>query len=164
MQILTNTHDDLVLRHRRVVRPVVTGLCILLFLVMAWFAYSDAPGITYGFILIAAMLTLALFVFDLPRSDVVFSRRAGTVTVRHSLLGRGTPQVIKLGAIRRAFASVAGATVQSGTTTNGGQKCPMLELRDGKRVPLSRIGNFNRSQDAAVQAVNAWLWLGRKPD
>jgi hypothetical protein len=162
MQIVTNTPETLVLRHRRVVRPIITGFFVILFLVMAWFAYSDAPGITYGFLLIAGMLILALFVFDLPRSDVVFSRRAGTVTVRHSLLGRGTPQVIKLGAIRKAFASIAGPTVQSGTTTNGGQKCPVLELRDGQRVPLSTIANFNRSQEAAVQAVNAWL--GRKPD
>lgn len=162
MKIVQNTSETLILRHRRVIRPWITGVFILLFLAMAWFAYSDAPGITYGFILIAAMLTLALCFFDLPRSDVVFSRKAGTVTIRHSVLGRGTPQVIKFSAIRRAFASIAGPTQQSGTTTNGGQKCPMLELRDGKRVPLSVISTYHTSQDLAVQAVNSWL--GRKPD
>jgi hypothetical protein len=163
MQIVENTPETLVLRHRRRVRPWITGVFALLFLVMGWFAYSDAPGITYGFILIAAMLILALFVLDLPQSHVVFSRRAGTVTIRHSVLGRGKTQTIRLGSIRKAFASISGSNpMQSGSTMSGGQKCPTLELNQGKPVPLSVIANFSASQDRAVQAVNDWL--GRKPD
>jgi hypothetical protein len=163
MQIVQNTPETLILRHRRVIRPWFTGFFALLFLVMAWFAYADAPGITYGFILIAAMLTLALFVFDLPVSTAVFSRREGTVTVSHRIFGRGNAQVIRLGSVRRAFAAISGANpMQSGTTMSGGQKCPTLELRQGKPVPLSAIADFSKSQDLAVQAINDWL--GVKPD
>jgi hypothetical protein len=162
VKIVENTPERLVLQHRSVIRPYITGFFILLFLVMAFFAYSDAPGITYGFILIAAMLTLALVVFDLARSRAEFSRRTGTVTIRHDGLRRGQPQVIQLGSIDHAFASISGTNSQvSGTTMNGGQKCPSLALRRGKSVRLSQIATHSKTNDLAVAAINAWL--GRKP-
>jgi hypothetical protein len=162
VKIVENTPERLVLRHRRVIRPWVTGAFILLFLVMAWFSYFDVPGIGYGLLLIAALLTLGLMVFDLARSEAVFSRRTGTVTIRHSIPGRSRFETVKLGSIRRAFAGVAGSNpMQSGTVMSGGQKTPMLDLRQGKPVPLSAIGNFAASQEAAVKAVNGWL--GVKP-
>lgn len=158
MRIIQNTPETLILQHRRLIRPWFVGFFALLFLVMAYFAYKDAPGITYGFILIAAMLIFALVVFDLQQSHVVFSRREGTVTIRQGILGRGKPQVIKLSAIREAFASVAGSNSQvTGTMMAGGQKCPTLAMRQGKPVPLSPIANFNKSQDIAVKTINDWL-------
>lgn len=158
MQLVSNTPETLILRHRRLIRPWFVGFFALLFLVMAYFAYEDAPGITYGFVLIAAMLVFGLVVFDLQQSHVAFSRREGTVTIRQGILGRGKPQVIKLGAIREAFVSVAGTNAQeTGTMKNGGQKCPALAMRHGKSVPLSPIANFSPSHDTAVQAINDWL-------
>jgi hypothetical protein len=163
MQIVENTPDRLVLRHRRKIRPWITGFFILVFLVMGYFAFRDAPGITYGMILIAAMLTLGLVVFDLPVSTAVFSRRTGTVTVTHRVFWRDRTQDIRLGSIRRAFASISGTNAMvTGTTMDGGQKCPSLELRQGKTVPLSVIATHAKSQDVAVQAINDWL--GVKPD
>lgn len=162
MRIVENTPERLVLRHRRVVRPWITGAFILLFLVMAWFSYFDAPGIAYGMVCIAALLTLGLVVFDLARSEAVFSRRTGTVTIRHGIPGWTRSETVRLGSIRRAYAAVAGSNpMQSGTVMSGGQKTPTLDLRQGAPVPLSAIGTFAASQEAAVQAVNDWL--GVKP-
>lgn len=130
---------------------------------MAHFAFSEAPGITYGFILVAAILILGLVVFDLPKSHVVFSRRAGIVTIRHGIRGRGEPQVIKLNTIRNCYAEIAGSnSMVTGSSLTGGQKRLRLALRDNTSVPLSQISTFNTSQDIAVKAVNDWL--GRKPD
>jgi FtsP/CotA-like multicopper oxidase with cupredoxin domain len=130
---------------------------------MAFFAWFDAPPISAGLALIAAMLIFAIYVFDLIVSRAEFSRAKGTVTISHTRFGRGKTEVIKLGAIRKAFTMVSGTNAQvTGTMMDGGQKCPALELRQGKTVPLSAISNFNRSQEIAVQVVNEWL--GRKPD
>jgi len=165
MKLVRNTPETLIFQHRRMVRPWFVGFFALLFLVMAYFAYEDAPGITYGLVLIAALLIFGLVVFDLQQSHVVFSRRAGTVTIRHGILGRGKPQVIKLGAIREAFVSIAGTNAQvTGTMMDGGQKCPTLAMRHGKSVPLSPIANFNKSHDVAVQVINDWLGRKKKSD
>jgi hypothetical protein len=157
MRALVNTPDQLLLSDQSLGAPIFFGVLAILFTLMAWFARTNAPGISLGMLLIVALLVLGV-VASLGHSTADFSRSAGQVTIRTSGPFGRPAETIRLGVIREAYAHFGGkGTTGSGLPSRGGYR-PSLLLRTAERsLPLSLSHGKRSSADETVRIVNEWL-------
>jgi hypothetical protein len=162
MRISTNTPELLLLQYRPVWAPLFFGLFALLFIVMAWSARTDAPGISLAMLLPAAMLLLGVWM-SFINCTAEFSATVRVVTIRERGLFRSATRTVRIDCIRDVFADSSGSqNSHTGERTRRAYR-PALTVRGEQRsVPLSPVYRTGDSARQVVAVVETWLTQARR--